>query len=211
MKEYDNPKIIGQCVEKDIRRARIYHALLSKLIVNLRSEKIYAECRNVFEYLEIALENEFVLCLGKIFGDTKEGTLWQLLKILESSSKEQFEKELQKYPNAPHSSMRQARRNTLNNIASIENEIKKIKENLKPLRNTERVHNIPWLPEGKEKTVWGQALEWLDFAEQKLEQIMDSLCESALRVGDYYSNQFDGEINHFLELIKMHNNSIQRT
>lgn len=201
LKQYDNPEIIGKSIEKDIRSARVYYALLSELIVGLREQILYQDCRNVFEYIEIALESQFVLCLSKVFGDTKEGTLWQLLKILENSSDQEFEEKLKKYPSAPHDSMRQIRKKSFENIKNIESKVKSIKEKLKPLRNTERAHNIPWMPKGTEIT-WGNMLEWLNFAEQSLEQIMVSLCESALCAGNYYSNQFDAEIGHFLKLTK---------
>lgn len=202
-KDYNDPKTVGKYVGKNIQQVHIYYLLAFKLIANLKETKLDNDFPYIVDCLYEACLTKYVSSLWKIFGPTKEATLWQLLKLATELSENDFEERLKKEDPSNINEIRQQREELVNNRKNMEKRIKEIKKKISPLRNKEREHNLPWAYKKIEEQERDceEIKEWLDFAEETFEKCMCVLSQFCLKAGNFGSPECASEIEKFLTLI----------
>ena len=185
------------CVWRDLTQGNIYHRLLFRWMNGIiASKSIQKNAGAVIHYVGAALETEYVLSLSKLFADTGEQGLWKLILLVKDIPQGQIDSALEQLPSFIRARHRQVRSDFLGKFDNHVDEIKAIREKIKPLRNMQRAHNYPLTPESA-PVLWKESREWLTFAEELYVQAMDGICEGASRVGHFLPTEMDSQIDWF--------------
>lgn len=200
--ETENIYEVKDCVDREISEANIYYELLFKLINGILSNKnFYEEFKNIFFFIQDALETKYILALGKLFASSREASLWKLISLAKEVPLEIFEEKLKRDPAFVHAEMQNERTLFLTNSDNYITEIQRIEKKISPLRNRQRAHNfLGWTTE--ERVLWIETREWLTFAEKIFFNTTCAICETSFQVGDFFPKELESEIAYFISQIK---------
>ena len=184
---------------REITEANVYKGLLFNLMDPLLKDKELITLAPItIHYLTVAPELGCVLALAKVFAADNEPGLDRLIQIakvvptrvaeakVEAFLKDKFNKD---------------RATFLENADTYRQKITKIRDKLRPLRNTQRAHNFPGLAK-KANTTWNEFQEWLTFAERVYGQAMSAMGKGGLSVGNFLPGTFRADVQNMLEAIR---------
>jgi len=201
-KNFNTLSVSKQCVHREIGDANVYYGLCFDWINGIVENKsFYKNFSSIFNYVKEALETKYILALAKLFAKPPEECLWKLVFEAKKVSDKEFELKLEREPSFIHEQMRDARKTFLEKSDIYINKIRKIEEQINPLRNMQRAHNFPFRVQGK-KVTWQDAKEWLTFAEEVFVNAMDAVCETSGSVGNFFPETLNTDIRYFVSIVK---------
>ena len=201
-KKSENINITKNCVFREICDANIYYNLLFIWINRIKLNKIfYKDFKGIFNYIEEAFITKYIFALTKIFARSSEEGLWKLLLQAKEVPENLFELRLERDPTFIHKQIRQQREEFFRNINSYIAKIQEIKAKLVALRNKQRAHNFPFMPDGQ-KVIWTETKEWLTFAENTFFYAMTAVCEGSCSPGHFIPEELNVEMKHSASIIK---------
>lgn len=198
----DNINITRECVRKEICDANIYYNLLFIWINGIRINKVfYKDFSGMFDYIEEALVTKYIFALTKIFAMSRESGLWKLI-VRAKAVPERFVKlKVEREPVFIHKALRKQRKEFFRDCDKYVNKIKAIKLRLTALRNKQRAHSLPFMPDGQ-KVIWAETKEWLTFAEKTFFCIMGAICESSSSPGQFVPEELNAQMKYFASIIE---------
>ena len=201
-KNKDNIYITRNCVNREICDANIYYNLLFEWINGiLVNKKFYEAFGGMFKYVQDALETKYIFALTKIFAKKNEEGLWKLLLQVKKAPKSSFELKLERSPSFIRERIRRQRKYFFKHYDSYVNKIQKIKSRLVALRNKQRAHNFPLMPDGP-RVIWKETKEWLTFAEKCFFYAMTAICESSASPGQFIPEELNVQMRELASVIK---------
>jgi len=194
-------------VSRDLSEANIYQHLLIHLIRPL----ILPRCKELEDgvgapvhYMAVAFETGYIFSMAKVFATDKEPGLDRLIQIALQIPQKVAERELtpmQRTHLLNH--YRSQRAKFFENASSYQDEIKRIRQKISPLRNTQRAHNFPDLAR-RANVTWAQFEGWLRFAERVCFEAAASAGQSVITVGNYLPTPMEAETRYLLDVIRSH-------
>lgn len=191
-------------VAREITEANVYKNLLFSLMNSLLKDKELRKLTPIpLHFMTGAFELGCVLALAKVFAKGNEPGLDRLIQIAKAVPAKVAEATLSETVKVNLKDWFDCNRTTfLRNAESYGNEIARIRDKLKPLRNAQRAHNFPDLAK-KANTTWSEFQEWLTFAEEVYGQAMSAAGKGALSVGGFLPGTFKADVQHMLHIIRV--------
>jgi hypothetical protein len=189
-------------VAREITEANVYKSLLFDLMNPLLKDKELIRLVPIpIHFMTVAFELGCVLALAKVFAKDNEPGLGRLVQIARAVPIEIVEAKLSRVVEAVlKDGFENDRADFLTNADIYRQKIAKIRDELRPLRNTQRAHNFPELVK-KANTTWNEFQKWLTFAEEVYGQAMSAAGEGSLRAGGFLPVTFEADVQNMLDAI----------
>lgn len=190
-------------VAREITEANVYKGLLFNLMGPIFKDQELIKLAPIpIHYMVVSFELGCVLALAKVFANGNEPGLDRLVQIAKAVPPEAAEAKLSEVVKVIlKGKFNNDRATFLANADSYKQEIAKIRDRLRPLRNTQRAHNFPELAK-RANTTWNELQEWLTFAEEVYGQAMSAAGEGSLRAGGFLPVTFEADVQNMLDAIR---------
>lgn len=190
----NNIEITQKYVEKELVYAEKYQKILDNWCDEIGGllHPFHQKSPNLLETIRVALTDSFVISMAKIFARSNEAGLWKLIQLASEIEDNFLQLKLERKPDFVKSNCEEKRKVFLSNKEMYIAKIKEIRNELKPLRNIERVHNLPWYDDAT-KIAWPKLKGWLYLAKKIYAEILESIVET-YPLNDLVPEEFDRQI-----------------